>query len=372
MRRLSVRLVISHLLVALVASLTIYAVVHWWAPALFDQSLYGQGPGAGQGAGQGMGQGSGSGAGRGAGLGLRRQFADAVNRAVVVGGLVGVLAAGAVAVLLARRITRPLLELREAARRMADGDYRVSVPNSSTAEIAQLAHDIDSLGAQLADTEARRVRLIGELAHELRTPITVANGYLEGMMDGVLPTDAERLALVQEELRRVTKLSSDLSALSRAEEGRLEMHPEAIRLDEVAARVCDRLRPQATDAGIELLVRSQPTPITGDGDRLSQVLTNLVGNALRATPRGGRITVDCQPQGPDAVLVVTDTGVGLAGADVERVFERFYRAGEVRPDGGTGIGLTIARGIVEAHGGTLTASSPGLGRGASFTVRLPR
>lgn len=363
MRRLSVRLVISHLLVVLVATLTTYAVVHWWAPALFDQSLHG--PGAGQGTGQGQG-------GRGAGQGLRRQFADAVNRAVVVGGLAGVLVAGALAVVLARRITRPLVELRRAARAMADGDYRTSLPRTSTVELAELARDVDSLGAQLADTEARRVRLIGELAHELRTPLTVANGYLEAMVDGVMPTDAERLALVQDELRRVTRLGNDLSALSRAEEGRLELRPESIQLDELAGRVCDRLRPQAVDAGIELELRCQPTPVSADADRMAQVLTNLVGNALRATQDGGRITVGCRPEGTDVVLRVTDTGVGLAAEDLERVFERFYRAGDVRPDGGSGIGLTIARGIVEAHGGTLTATSPGLGHGASFTVRLPR
>ncbi|MEL4356383.1 MULTISPECIES: sensor histidine kinase [unclassified Luteococcus] len=370
--RLSARLVLSHLLVALVATLSTYAVVRWWAPALFDQSLSGQGPGAGMG--PGGSPGSGRGPGSGPGPGLRRQFAEAVNRAVVVGGLLGVLAAGALAVLLARRITRPLLQLREAARRMAGGEYRVPVPASSTVEIAQLSRDVASLGAQLADTEARRVRLLGEFAHELRTPLTVANGYLEAMVDGVLPADAERLSLVQEELRRVTRLGGDLSALSRAEEGRLELHPVECRLDELAARVADRLRPQADDAGVALVVAVAPTSGRVDPDRLAQVLTNLVGNALRATPAGGRITVTCHPDETEArgaVLSVADTGVGLAAADLERIFERFYRAGEARPDGGTGIGLTIARGIVEAHGGTLTATSDGPGKGATFTVRLP-
>lgn len=356
MRRLSTRLVLSHLAVALVATLTTYAVVRSWAPALFDRSLH---------------AGAGAGMGRGMGGGLRAQFADAVNRSVLVGGLAGVLVAGVLAVLLARRITRPLLQLGRTARAMADGDYRAEVPAASSTEIARLADDVQSLGAQLADTEARRVRLLGEFAHELRTPLTVATGYLEGMADGIVATDAAHLTLVQDELRRVTRLGADLSSLSRAEEGRLELSRASTRLDELATRVVERLRPQAEDAGIHLGVQALATSVSVDPDRIAQVLTNLVGNALRATGPGGRIDVECRPEGDGAVLQVSDTGVGLTAQELERIFERFYRAGPVRQDGGTGIGLTIARGIVEAHGGTLHAASAGPGRGATFTVRLP-
>ncbi len=325
MRRLSTRLVLSHLAVALVATLTTWAVVRWWAPALFDRSLH-AGPGAGM--------------GRGMGGGLRSQFADAVNRSVLVGGLVGVLVAGALAVLLSRRIPRPLLQLGRTARAMAD-------------------------------TEARRVRLLSEFAHELRTPLTVATGYLEGMADGIVPADPGHLTLVQDELRRVTRLGADLSSLSRAEEGRLEITPVPCRLDELAAAVAERLRPQADDAGIRLGVDAAPTMVTADPDRLAQVPTNLVGNALRATPAGGRITVVCRPgDAGGAVLSVTDTGAGLSAEELGRIFERFYRAPGA-PAGGTGIGLTIARGLVEAHGGTLTAGSGGPGQGATFSVSLP-
>ena len=220
------------------------------------------------------------------------------------------------------------------------------------------------------DTEARRVRLLGEMAHEMRTPLTVANGTLEAMIDGVMPADAEHLGLVQVELRRVARLGSDLSALSRAEEGRLELVLRPVRLDGVAQDVVNRLLPQAEDAGVELVVKSEPTVVVADPDRLAQVVTNLVGNALQATGAGGGVTVTCTAS-REALLAVTDTGVGLDGDEVGRVFERFYRGATPRADGGTGIGLTIARGIVEAHGGTLTATSPGRGRGATFSVRLP-
>lgn len=357
MRRLSTRLVLSHLAVALVATLTTYAVVRWWAPALFDRSLH-AGPGAGMGRGMGAG-------------GLRVQFASAVNRSVLVGGVAGVLVAGCLAVLLARLVTRPLRQLGATARAMAGGDYTAPVPKTSTTEVDRLARDLETLGGQLASTEARRVRLLGEFAHELRTPLTVATGYLEGMVDGIVPADPEHLALVQDELRRVTRLGTDLSSLSRAEEGRLEITPVDCRLDELATTVADRLRPQADDAGITLSVDAVPTPVTVDQDRMAQVLTNLVGNALRATPAGGRILVACRPGAAGgATLCVTDTGVGLTDEELGKVFERFYRAPGA-PDGGTGIGLTIARGLVEAHGGTLTAASDGPGQGATFSVSLP-
>ena len=358
MRRLSVRLVLSHLAVALLATATTYAVVRWWAPALFDQSLHGPGVGAG------------SAGGAGQGAGLRRQFAAAVNRAVLTGGLLGVAAAALLSVHLSRRIAVPLQRLGGATRAIATGDYDVDLPEASTVEIADLGRDIQGLAEQLADTEARRVRLLGEMAHEMRTPLTVANGTVEAMIDGVMPADAEHLGLVQVELRRVARLGSDLSALSRAEEGRLELVLRPVRLDGVAQDVVNRLLPQAEDAGVELVVKSEPTVVVADPDRLAQVVTNLVGNALQATGAGGGVTVTCTAS-REALLAVTDTGVGLDGDEVGRVFERFYRGATPRADGGTGIGLTIARGIVEAHGGTLTATSPGRGRGATFSVRLP-
>ncbi|WP_420176376.1 sensor histidine kinase [Luteococcus sp. OSA5] len=358
MNRLSTRLVISHAVVALVAALTTYLVVRLWAPALFDQNLH---------------QARVAGGGRmpGQGPGLRLQFAETVNRAVMVGGLAGVLVASLLAALLARRIVGPLVSLQRAARSMAAGQFQTPVPRSSTAELARLSDDVRSLGTQLAEAEARRVRLLGEFAHELRTPLSVANGYLEAMVDGVMPTDAERLTQVQDELRRVQRLGTDLSSLSRAEEGRLELRPQPVRLDEVAQRVVARLAPQADDAGVELVASGSAPPVQADPDRMAQVLTNLVGNALRATPPGGRITVTTDGSDAAVRVRVADTGEGLTRDDLDRIFERFYRVGR-RADGGTGIGLTIARGIVEAHGGSLEGESEGLGRGAVFTVGLPR
>ncbi|MDP2773606.1 MAG: HAMP domain-containing sensor histidine kinase, partial [Nocardioides sp.] len=224
--------------------------------------------------------------------------------------------------------------------------------------------------------ETRRVHLIGEVAHEMRTPLTVIDGYVEAMIDGVLPASPEKLSEVSEEVRRLRRLSESLSALSRAEEARLDLHLQGGDLGEIAQAAAERLRPQADDAGVRLDVAAATTALTVqvDRDRVAQLVTNLVGNALRATPPGGRVTVSCRRDGAWGEVEVADTGEGLAPEDLDRVFERFYRVpGRRRADHdtGSGIGLTIARGIVRAHGGELVARSEGPGRGASFIARVP-
>ena len=375
MRRLSGRLVASHALVALLGAVATFLVVRTLAPTLFDQSMR-MGPGGPGGAGgNGNGMGPGGGFGQGSSQALRSQFATAVDQALLVGAVVGVLAATVLGFVLAHRLVRPLGALGSATRAMARGRYDLPVPIPPITELAALADDVNSLGRQLAETEARRVRLLGEVAHELRTPLTVIDGYVEGMIDGVLPTTAVELGQVSEEVRRLRRLSDDLSALSRAEEGRLALALRDADLAGVATAASERVRPQFEDAGVTLVVEARGVlPVTADPDRVAQVVTNLLGNALRATPPGGAVTVRASRDGDAALVAVADTGEGLADADVDRVFERFYRVPGRRTDDhdtGSGIGLTIARGIARAHGGDLVAASPGPGRGATFTLRLP-
>lgn len=359
---LSTRLVLSHLLVALLGGLATALVVRLLAPALFDRTL----SGTGQGMGQGMG-GMTSGA-------LRTEFARAVDTSLVVGTLLGVLVAAGAGTWAAARLLAPLQEVRRAARDLAAGRYDAPVDLPRERELAELAADVNALGSTLAATETRRVRLLGEVAHELRTPLTVVEGYVEGMIDGVLDTGPEQLGRLTAEVRRMRRLADDLSALSRADEGRLELQVTDADLAAVAAGAAERLRPQAEDAGVLLVVDPGEGPIRArlDADRVAQVVTNLVGNALHATPAGGTVTVQCRDLGAEAEVAVADTGVGLAPDDLVRVFERFYRArdGE-RAQQGSGIGLTIARDLARAHGGTLTATSAGPGRGATFVLRLP-
>jgi signal transduction histidine kinase len=362
--RLPVRLFVSYAVVAVVGALAAYLTVRLLAPHLF-QARMGMMTGAGHGAGMGMGPMDMT--------GVQQAFQSAVDTALIAGVAAAVAVAAVVAALITRRLLRPLDAVRQATRQIAAGRYQVSVPPPAEPELAALAADVNTLGRAVAETESRRTRLLGEVAHEMRTPLTALDGYVEGMIDGVFPTSQENLASLGAELRRLRRLANDLSSLSRTEEQRLELRPVDGDLADLARRAATRLAPQFDDARLTLVVDvDEPVPVRVDPDRITQVLTNLLGNALLATPAGGTVTVTVRNTAERGQVAVTDTGVGLAPEDLERVFERFYRApGQPRRSAGSGIGLTIARSIAQAHGGQLTASSPGRSRGATFTLVLP-
>jgi len=362
--RLVVRLVLTHLLVAVVAAAATFLVVRQLAPALFDQTLrMGSGPGSPMGTGPGQ-QGV-----------LRQQFADAVDASLGWGALVGGLVAAVVGSVAAYRLSRPIEAVRAATRAIAQGRYAVPLPTPRTTELAELSADVQRLGHELADTESRRMRLLGDVAHELRTPLTIIDGTVEAMIDGVVPADAEHLGPISAEVRRMRRLSEDLSALSRADEGRLALRPQHIDLGTVVEGVVDRLRPQAQDADLDVTVvpSAHLIAVDADPDRIGQIITNVLGNAIRATPAGGSIELGWHVARGLAVVTVRDTGEGLAPTELERIFERFYRVADRAADheGGSGIGLTIARGLARAHGGDLVAGSAGAGQGATFTLTLP-
>lgn len=359
MSRLSARLLVSHTLVAITGAVTAYAVTSELTPRFYDSRM----------------------------AGMMRQLLDpegatralavgAANRGLAYGVLVAVAVAVAAGIWSTHRLLRPLGDLSAAAHRIAAGRYDEPVPRPRELELARVADDVNALAARLAETEARRMRLLGEVSHEMRTPLTVLDGCVEGLQDGVFSPGPELYAELSGGLRRLRRLSEDLGALSRAEEGRLGLRIAPLDLAAVAVRAAERLRPQLDDAALVLETEAvgDPLPVVGDADRLAQVVTNLVGNALAATPQGGRVTVRCHVTGEHAVVEVADTGMGLGEDEVDRIFERFYRVPRTaaRPaNAGSGIGLTIARGIVHAHGGTLVATSPGLGSGSTFTIRLP-
>lgn len=356
---LKVRLVVSHILVAVICGASTFVVVRWLAPALFDKSIRHLGRAGGQ--------------GRGRGQALRDQFAAAVDQSLLIGTTVGIIAAAAFGIFIAYRVIKPLGTIRGATRELAGGRYDKLVPVPREPELGDLARDVNVLAESLSQTETRRVRLLGEVAHELRTPLTVIDGYVEAIIDGVLPPSADNLAQIVEETRRLRRLTEDLSALSRSEEGRLELELKPCDLRRIVETATERLRPQAEDAGITLDVSLSQAPVVVlvAPDRIAQVVTNLVGNALRATAAGGRISVATDRDNAHARVTVTDTGVGIAPEDVERIFERFYRVGSRAGESGSGIGLTLSRGIARAHEGNITATSPGPGQGSQFVMRLP-
>ncbi|MBO3752231.1 HAMP domain-containing protein [Streptosporangiaceae bacterium NEAU-GS5] len=366
--RLSLRLFVSHAGVAVVGAVVAYLSVRLLAPALFDHRI-------------GMMNGTGPGPGMDMATTMRTQvhaaFLAALDSALALGLLAGVAVAAVAAAAIAGRLLRPLDAVRAATRRVASGHYDTSAALPTEPELAALATDVNTLARALADTESRRTRLLGDVAHEMRTPLTALDGYVEGMIDGVFAASPDTLASLSAELRRLHRLADDLSSLSRTQEQRLDLRLVDADLADLARRAATRLASQFEDAHVTLIVDADDAvPVRVDPDRIMQVLTNLLGNALLATPAEGTVTISVRRfesrSGRRGDVVVTDTGVGVAGEDIERIFERFYRVpGQRRRSAGSGVGLTIARGIARGHGGDVTVSSPGRGHGSTFVVTLP-
>ncbi|HWQ14872.1 MAG TPA: ATP-binding protein [Roseiflexaceae bacterium] len=302
-------------------------------------------------------------------------FRDAVARALAAAALAAAVVGTGASVLLAREILRPLRELARSSRRIAGGHYgeRVAVPAAS--ELADVAESFNQMAQALAQVEHQRVALIGNVAHELRTPLAGLEGYLEGLLDGVLPSDPETIGAMQHEVRRLRRLVDDLQQLSRVEAGQVALRVETFDLAPLVQRVVTQLRPQLIAQRLELAVEvpGEALHVRADPDRTAQILVNLIGNAIRYTPDGGRISVRVRRDGDQASVAVEDTGVGIPAEALPYIFERFYRVdpSRSRASGGSGIGLTIARHLAWAMGGEIVAASPGLGQGSTFTLSLP-
>ncbi len=354
-RRLDVRLFASYALVALVVFGTLAVTVRYVAASRFDDDLK-------KVAVSGESENE-----------SHTVLVNSIETSLWIALAISLAAAAIVSTLVARRIVRPVREVRDATRRLANGHYSERVAEPAELELAELAHDVNRLAIELETTERRRARLVSEVAHEMRTPLTTIEGYVEGMLDGVFEPNEEVLVALGEEASRLQRLASDLTDLSRSEEGATALHLRVVDLGRLAAETADRLRPQFEEKGVDLVVRGgPPLPVDVDDERITQVLTNLLGNALTYTPAAGRVEVRAARDHDLASIAVSDSGIGLSTEDVELVFDRFYRVhGPVRPAGGSGIGLTIARALARAHHGDVAAASAGVGSGSVFTLTLP-
>jgi histidine kinase len=291
---------------------------------------------------------------------------------------VGLIGALVLSLVFSRFLLRPLRQVSAATHRLADGHYGDVLDVPREPGLAALVEDVNRLAAALADIERRRARLVSEIAHEMRTPITILNGQIEGMADGIFTPDDAMFASLTDDLSRLRRLTDDLSNLSRVEEGAFTLRHSLTDVTALTQTTVERLRPQFDDGQVMLTMTPGP-PVSAllDSGRIAQVLVNLLGNALRACDPGGRVSVTVRTgdgPSPQVEIIVQDDGVGIAAQDLTRIFTRFERVehfGRPAPAGGSGIGLTIARGITRAHGGGITATSEGLGQGATFTVRLP-
>jgi histidine kinase len=300
-------------------------------------------------------------------------FRAAVGKALLVAALAATLAGLLAALLLMRRLLQPLRAIAASSRRIAAGHYaeRVAVPASD--ELAALAESFNQMAAALEQVEAQRIALIGNVAHELRTPLASLEGYLEGLVDGVIPDDPASFATMQHEVRRLKRLVNDLQTLSRVEAGQIELHIAPCDLAALVERVVAQLQLQLIDSGLTITVQATSATVLADADRVAQIVLNLVGNAIRYTPAGGQITVRVDSDAAMARITVVDTGIGIPAEALPFLFERFYRVdpSRARTSGGSGIGLTIARHLAWAMGGELTAASPGPGQGSTFTLTFP-
>ncbi|MFN8535302.1 MAG: ATP-binding protein [Dehalococcoidia bacterium] len=284
-------------------------------------------------------------------------------------GLVLLVIGGLAAGFLLRRVSLPVGAWLEAAGRVEAGDYSARAPESGPREVRRFAEAFNAMTARLEQTDQQRRQLLADVTHELRTPLTVIQGQIEGILDGVYPADQAHLTPILEETHVLARLIDDLRTLSHAENGVLSLQREPVDLGELANECATTLRPRADLAGVRLEVNSEGALplIEGDPVRLREVLANVIGNALRYTTSGDRVTIAVERANGGVTVAVRDTGAGIDPAVLPRIFDRFYRSSD---SSGSGLGLAIARNLVQAHGGTIAADSrPGVG--TTITVTFP-
>ena len=301
----------------------------------------------------------------------RAAFAEAMTRALLGATVIAVVTAVIVSLAVAARLARPVGAMASAAGRVAAGHYAERVPVTDPDELGELATSFNAMAASLEDTERRRLQLVGDVAHELRTPLATIDGYLEGIEDGVVPKTDATWRLLRSETNRLSNLVSDLTELWRAESRQLALDHQPVDLHQVAADVAARFAPIATQKHIAIEVNGAATADT-DRNRATQIVANYLSNAIRHAPSGSAVKIQLV-QGATARLSVSDSGPGLTVEQLEAVFMRFYRVDSARSraEGGSGIGLAIVAALAQAMGGRAWAESDGVGKGAAFFVDLP-
>lgn len=357
--RFAARLLIAQALVLIAGALTTWLVASVVGPSIFHDHL------------------------SQAGLGhtateaqhVEEAFASALLLSIALALLTSVLAALAVSWYFSRRVQRSISSVADAARQIAAGQFGARVPDPGLGgEFTTLAATYNQLADRLEATEETRRRMLSDLAHEMRTPLATVDAHLEAVEDGVRELDSDTLRVIRVSTRRLRRLAEDMTAISRAEEGNLDVTLRTVDAAALASAAADNGRDLFTAKGVHLETNKEtPDHVRVDPERMGQVLGNLLDNALRHTPSGGTVTLSCRRNGRWVEYAVTDTGEGVAAEHLPHLFDRFYRVDSARDrnHGGSGIGLAIAKALVEAHGGGISATSPGPGAGSTFTVRLP-
>jgi signal transduction histidine kinase len=305
---------------------------------------------------------------------LEQQYLIRTYRALVIAAAVAVIVALLLGGVLARTLTRTLRELTIATQAMAKGELEQSVPVRSQDELGQLAESFNQMSSDLSRATRLRRQMTADIAHDLRTPLTVITGYIEALRNGDLQPTPTRFDAMYDEAQHLKRLVQDLRTLSLADAGELSLNCRPVSVPELLDRVATAYRHQAGQQQINLAVHSAEglPDLEIDFDRMVQVLGNLVSNALRYTPKGGQIVLSAHAQNDAVLLQVQDTGNGIPPDELPHIFNRFYRADKSRQqsEGESGLGLAIARAIVQAHGGSILAESE-VGQGTTFQITLP-
>ena len=373
-RHLGWKIFISYLLVIIVGVIVLTTAVEFVVPRSFDRHLAAMGS-------MMVNMMGSSSMGMDLDADLFTNFRAAVNEALTIAALAAVIAAVVVSFFISRQVVIPVQEMMLASRFIADGHYeeRVHVPGNPSKgeldELSQLALSFNQMAAKLEQVEIRRRELIGDISHEMRTPLTAIKGSMEGLVDGVLPGNEETFMGIYKEADRLQRLVSDLQELSRVEAGAYELELKHADVTDLVTATVDRLGLQFEEKSVLLGVEIPDglPQVQVDEDRIGQVLLNLVGNALQYTPGGGNVKITATQQDEEIFIAVADTGIGIPSEHLEFLFARFYRVDKSRSrvGGGSGIGLTIAKHLVEAHGGRIWAESAGPDLGSTFTFSLP-
>ena len=304
---------------------------------------------------------------------VRAAVVQGITETIVTGTIGAVVVAAVASYVVSGRLTDTIRRMADAARRIAAGEYSQRINYPADDEIGEFASSFNEMAARLEETEQVRRELLANISHELRTPLTSIQGYMEGMIDGVVPPDPETFQLVHREAARLARLVANIERLSRVEAGeeRIEIRP--LDAGRVVCDVAERLRPQLEQKQLDLAIRlpGDLPFVYADEDKLVQVLTNLVGNSFQYTPPGGHIAVSAEARDGRVVIAVEDDGIGVPPEDLPHIFERFYRVDKSRSSagGGAGIGLTLTKSLVTQMGGTVQAESvPGAWTRISFSL----
>jgi histidine kinase len=366
--RLATKLFLSYLAIAVLTLLTLAIAASLLAPQNFSRMMHHDD--AEQMSGRGM-----SGMMDTLDSDLDATFRQSVNNALLVAGIVSVITAGVLSWFVSRRIVKPIRTMAAASQQFAHGNYEQHLDLGTQDELQELATSLNVMARELSQIENLRRQLIADVSHELKTPLSSINGLMEGLQDGVIESTPATFQLVRDETRRLQRLVNDLQELSLVEADTIPIEQQRHNPQALVEPILAKMRPQFEDKGITLILQFSPDlpDVYADADRTSQVLTNLLGNALQYTPPAGQVTVTLRDAPQGIQFSVCDTGIGIDSHNLSKIFQRFYRVDKSRSraSGGSGIGLTIAQRLIMGQGGLIWAESDGVDKGSAFHFILP-